>query len=163
MANSRLQFNYLFSASCTLRTKRNSIIGFTLIEVVFALVVLGGSLVVLLGLQSSLITRSLRDESQERAILMTRELLAPLEAGISSADDVEVSGTFKEVYSKVVKDAPSLPELSEQDAAMTFTYSIAPWKIEGIDGDVMKKVTVVARWGQSSADQTTTNYFVPVT
>jgi prepilin-type N-terminal cleavage/methylation domain-containing protein len=136
--------------------------GFTLIEVVFALVVLGGSLVVLLGLQSSLITRTLRDETQERAILLTRELLAPLEAEVSSADDIEVNGKFREVYDKVVKEPGSALDLTPLDESFEVSYQVAPWKVKGIDEESMKKVTVVVAWGPNLDERTTTNFFVPV-
>ena len=136
--------------------------GFTLVEVIFALIVLGGSLVVLLGLQSSLISRTLRDETQEHAILLTRQLLAPLEVGLSPTEPVDVTGTFRDVYGKVVKDGATLPTLSAQDDEFTVTYTIAPWKIAGIDADVMRKVTVTVSWGTQLADKTSTNYFFPI-
>lgn len=139
-------------------------VGFTLIEVVLALVVLGGSLVVLLGLQSSLITRTLRDETQEQAILLTRRLLAPLEAGIASTDAVEINGTFQEVYSKIFSEGGGHVDDAAQQPYVDFTvsYVISPWKVADIDADVMRKVTVTVAWGEASADRTTTNYFIPV-
>jgi len=138
--------------------------GFTLVEVVIALVILGGSLVVLLGLQSSLITRTLRDETQERASLLTRQLLAPLEAGLSSTDTIDTSGTFQEVYARVTKDLaqPSDLDSTDNNAMFRVSYTIVPWKIEGFDDDLMHKVTVIVSWGENPSDRTITNYFVPV-
>jgi len=142
--------------------------GFTLIEVVFALVILGASLVVLLGLQSSLITRTLRDESQEQALLLTRRLLAPLEAGLSSTNTVEITGTFQEVYSKIMppgvsaQNSKSIEGAADPNDSFNITYSIADWKIANIDADVMRKVSVIVSWGKATADRTTTNYFIPV-
>lgn len=148
------------------RRKRNShakASGFTLIEVVLALVVLGGSLVVLLGLQSSLITRTLRDETQEQAILLTRRVLAPLEAGIASTDAVEITGSFSEVYNKIFPEGGGrLDDDAQAYPDFNVSYVISPWKVAGIDADVMRKVTVTVAWGEASVDRTTTNYFIPV-
>ena len=53
--------------------------GFTLIEVVFAVLILAGSLVVLLGLQTSSLQLTGRGKMTQQAMLYARRILAPIE------------------------------------------------------------------------------------
>lgn len=53
--------------------------GFTLMEILFALLLLGGSLTVLLGLQGASVQKALSDRNQRDAMLVTRSILAFIE------------------------------------------------------------------------------------
>ena len=76
--------------------------GFTLIEVCLALLVLGGSMIVLLGLQSSIIGRTIRDSKKQRAMLLSRQILSAIETSNTPLVEQSTDGTFKDVLDSVL-------------------------------------------------------------
>jgi prepilin-type N-terminal cleavage/methylation domain-containing protein len=136
--------------------------GFTLIEVVVALMILGGSLIVLLGLQTSIIDRTIRDEKMQMALLLSRRLFTDLETARTPPENMQADGPFFEVLERVSllgADAPEIPaEINQEFKA---SINISNWGIPGIDEDVMRKVELTIYWGSSRLDSVTTTYFSP--
>ena len=75
------------------RANRSS--GFTLVEIMIAIVILASSITVILGLQSAIMKRAIDDKSRLTAMLFARRILASLE---SSIDEIPFGVTNDTVY-----------------------------------------------------------------
>lgn len=131
--------------------------GFTIIEVLIALFILAVSLVTLMGLQSAVISRSLRDSNNLQAMLYARRVLAQFE---SSTDKIELTD-------KTVKAAELLTE-SDKEADGTeadLSKLEAHLKIEDwgyADKEkAMKRISLIVSWGPSDQESLSIYYFVP--
>ncbi|NLF26237.1 MAG: hypothetical protein GX589_11355 [Deltaproteobacteria bacterium] len=82
---------------------------FTLIEVTIALLVLASSLVVLLGLQTSSVQRSLRDRAQQEAMLAARSILSAIEINSTDLEAQDTTDSAAELLRKLTK-AHSAPQ-----------------------------------------------------
>jgi prepilin-type N-terminal cleavage/methylation domain-containing protein len=133
--------------------------GFTLMEVLLALLILGGSLVVLLGLQSSIIERTLRDTEKQRAMLLSREIFSTIETSAAPPVPQKTEGTFAEVLDAVSLGAtpPNLEQ--DQDRDFRVFLEVSPIAVPGVSDDTLRKVELTVAWGEREADRFTTVYF----
>lgn len=140
---------------------KNREIGFTLIEVTFAVLILASSLVTLLGLQSSVLQQAVRDKNKERALLIGRRILSVFESSSDMIEPREVQGDI----SKIVNDF-ALPDGDEVTKLQQLNYtgklSISEWGIPNLDPRAMKRIALTISWGASSLDSLELVYFVPV-
>lgn len=144
------------------RTRRVKSRGFTLIEVIVALMILGGSLIVLLGLQTSIIDRTIRDEKMQQALLLARRLFTDLETSKVPPENMQTEGTFGEVYDQVAYPGANAPEIApEINQEFRANLTISSWGIPGVADDVMRKIELTIYWGRSNLDSITTTYFSP--
>jgi general secretion pathway protein I len=108
-------------------TKRRSNAGFTLLEIMIALAILGTSLIVLLGLRNrSLATASLSNHMTEAALLAHQQL----------------------------SDAARFPEIGDQEGAFEetpyrFRQEVRPTPFDGI-----REVAVEVRWMEGGDEET---------
>lgn len=138
---------------------------FTLIEVIFAIVILSSSLVVLLGLQSSVISKSLRDRNQTYAMLIGRNILAALEM----EKEIEEQDTTETAY-QLLKDLDGIdkddPEEQELYNGMYVNLKVEEWEnppevTEKIDllKPLLKRIYMRVFWGETPEDQMEIVYF----
>ena len=140
--------------------KRVKSAGFTIMEIIIAILILSASLTTLLGLQSASIRRTLLDKNQQKAMLAARAILSAIESQ-KSADDVQNSqGTVIQV----LKGLTPLPpvEIPAQDPLNLFTaeVKVQAAKLPGLQGNVMKQVVVEVSWGETEAESLSINYFI---
>ncbi len=140
---------------------------FTLIEVIMAIVILSGSLVVLLGLQSAAVSKALRDRNQLQAMMAARHILAAIEIQA----DTEPRNETETVY-RLLENLNALPnpdeELQELYNNMNAELEIAEWPnpeqlsalTEGQD-NLLNRVRLRVFWGEFPDDQLEIVYFVP--
>lgn len=137
--------------------------GFTLIEMIFAVLLFAGSLTVLLGVQSSAVNRTLEDRARQQAMLTARELLAALEAREELPQDGVIVGTPQEVLRTLLDSADGEIRLEEEQAnPLEARLSVEPWGLPGIDAEVVKRILVEVRWGPESRDAVLVTYFAPL-
>lgn len=141
--------------------------GFTLIEVIFAIVILSGSLIVLLGLQSSAIDKALRDRNQLDAMLLARNILAALEIQEDIIDN-SVQGSalqlIKDFNAVPAEDYEELERFSDFQADLQIEDWQTPAELaEQISdaGPLMKKLYLKIFWSDLPDDQIEIVYFVP--
>jgi type II secretory pathway pseudopilin PulG len=134
--------------------------GLTLIEITFAVLILAGSLVVLLGLQTSSLQRANRDKLSQQAMLKARRLIAPLESTNQALQNTTYEGTFVEVLKQI---APYDVDSRDQNSADPFTVrvEVKDWALPEIGDKVMKQVEVVLAWSDSANDRLILRYFIP--
>ncbi|HMO02766.1 MAG TPA: hypothetical protein PKD37_06845 [Oligoflexia bacterium] len=90
-------------------------IGFTLIEIVFAVLILSISVVTLLGLQSSATARALRDREGKIAMLAARTLLSAIEKKTNpEALSRSRQGSYQEIKNLLLPDSEFQFDLSDR-------------------------------------------------
>jgi len=135
--------------------------GFSLIEITFALLVLAGSLVTLLGLQSSILERTGRDSMKQHAMLAAGMIMAAVE---TSALDIEVqdrSGSLAEILALLLPSPPAPTELPREFERLTARIQVENWQIEGLEADAIRRVLVTLSWSPAPPDSFTVLYFLP--
>ena len=136
-----------------------SVNGFTLIEVTLALMVLGGSLVVLLGLQSSIIERTLRDSKKQQAMLLARQLLSEIEMMESPLPAQKTDGPFRDVLNSLTLRNPAAGQPEPGEADFVVHLEVENVGIPDVAQDAMRKITLTLSWGPNSVDQLSAVYF----
>jgi prepilin-type N-terminal cleavage/methylation domain-containing protein len=81
------------------RTKKAA--GFTLIEIVIAVLILSSALITLLGLQSSILKRALRDEEKQQAMLLARTILSTIEVKNRDIENQDSTSSVDELMDKL--------------------------------------------------------------
>ncbi len=141
--------------------------GFTLIEVIMAVVILSGSLVVLLGLQSAAVSKALRDRNQLKAMMAARQILAAIEI----QSETEPRSETETVY-RLMENLNALPtadeELQELYNNMNAELEIAEWPnpealsaLTDGESNFLNRVRLRIFWGEFPDDQLEIVYFVP--
>ncbi len=133
--------------------------GFTLIEVALALVILGGSLVVLLGLQSSIIQRTIRDTRKQRAMLLAREILSAIEASQTPPVPQTTDGSVSDVLEVQLTTPDTNRKENPEDREFVAKLDVTLVGIPNVAPDAMRKVVLTISWGPGDLDQFTTVYF----
>ncbi len=134
--------------------------GMTLIEITFAVLILAGSLVVLIGLQTSTLQRTARDQFSQQAMLRARRLIAPLESTTQPLENNVYEGRFLEVLKQV---APYDVAERDEDPNQPFDarVEIRDWALPEVGEKVMRLVEVSVAWGQANDEKVTLRYFLP--
>jgi len=136
--------------------------GFTLIEVILAVVLLASSLAVILSLQSSILDQTVRDRNREVALLAGRRILAQMELGDGTVDDFEESGPLPQILRKICKkEIENSEEDIEKFSIFDATLSIRPWGLPGLNENAMKRITLTISWTKSPLDMVELVYFLP--
>jgi prepilin-type N-terminal cleavage/methylation domain-containing protein len=141
--------------------------GFTLIEIVIAIMILSVSLVVLIGLQSASIERAVRDRATQQAMLLARSILAGIE---SSPDPIPV-GAFDtpalqmvQQYRAAPEGADFPPELDRFSASLIVEPVAVPIIKDGVPAvipNALKKILLTIYWGTDPTEQFPVLFFIP--
>lgn len=136
--------------------------GFTIIEIVFAIVLLAGSLVVIIGLQTSVIQKALRDRNQERAALIARSVMTAIE---DDPDLVDL-GEQTVLAAKLLKDYGIIePDKEEQlsevpdEVQVTLKVEDVEVPIPLADPVALRRVYLRVFWDETPDDQLELVYF----
>jgi Tfp pilus assembly protein PilV len=129
--------------------------GFTLMEVTIAVLILSTALITLLGLQSSILKRSLRDEEKQQAMLLARTILSAIEVKNKDIDDQDSTTTVEALFEKLQLN---LKDEGNEENIKKFSF-MAHLKVENVSvkdvGDnLMKSVslTIYSKDAATDAD-----------
>jgi len=127
---------------------------FTLMEVTIAVLILSTALITLLGLQSSLLTRSLRDEEKQQAMLLARSILSAIEVKNRDIDTQDSTSTVDELLDKL---ALNIRDEGSEETLKKFDF-MARLKVENVSikdlkENVMKSVSLTIYSSDASIDQ----------
>ena len=141
-------------------SKRAEHSGFTLVEVALAIVILAGSLVVLLGMQSSVIEQTVRDRHRQEAMLLARRIMA----GIESSEMAGPEGDKSMPGSKALEEygRSTAENARDREALDMFSVRIqvSPWGIPNIDPQALKRILLTVAWGDSAQESLELVYFM---
>lgn len=135
---------------------------FTLMEVVIAVVILASALVTLLGLQSSIITRTLRDEEKQQAMLVARGILSAIEVHLDKLEiqdrTVTAEELLKDLAGSEVIDRDKDSE--EHDDRFNFMahLKVEPWGIPNVGDNIMKKIHLSV-FSESTANESSSGEY----
>ncbi len=102
--------------------------GFTLMEVTIAVLILSSALVTLLGLQSSILKRALRDEEKQHAMLIARTILSAIEI---KNQDIETQDTTSSVDQLLDKLQLNIKDDGNEENIKKFEF-MARLKVENV-------------------------------
>lgn len=91
---------------------------FTLLEIAFALVLLSGSLVIIVGLQSSNINRAISDRNQQQASLVARSILSAIEVDPNNVGEQSTEEPADQLLQKLIPTDESKEEKQNQNNFM---------------------------------------------
>lgn len=143
--------------------------GFTLIEITIAVVILASALVILLGLQTSAIDRTIRDQNSQQAMLVSRRILSAVEAKKDELDVGEIAGNIEEVLNQL--NAQDGEDVAEREALLNIENYQVRLEIElsslpELD-EQMKRILLTLSWGdppfESLQESYQVVYFTPHT
>ncbi len=84
--------------------------GIALVEILIAILILGSAFTIILSLQSSALQSVLHDRNQQQAMLQSRSILSLIENNIGEIENTEITGTVREVMTKISDQAPPEPD-----------------------------------------------------
>ncbi|MCB0334497.1 MAG: prepilin-type N-terminal cleavage/methylation domain-containing protein [Bdellovibrionales bacterium] len=137
--------------------------GFTLIEVTLAIVILAGSLTILLGLQSAIIDRTVRDNNQKQAVMIARLILAAIESEEASGNPLPLQQTtapIDDVLQSILSTPFELPQtlkLEPFEATLLVAYAGIP----GVAEEALKRIDLTISWGESNQERLDVVLFIP--
>lgn len=140
--------------------------GFTFLEVVIALAVLGSALTIILGLQSALVQRTVLERQQREAALFAREILSAIEARESAGEPMDVgvfTGTPADILNGVLPventelEPPSENPIADYEAQLTVEY----WGIPKVNDNAMKRIELMISWGERKPESLQLVLFIP--
>ncbi len=139
--------------------------GFTLIEVIIAVMILAFSLTTLLGLQSSSTDQAIRTRNKQQAMLMARKIMSSVELQGSLIKPMKLSADANQVLERFLMADPSeKKKKSEKTVAglpLNADIAIEFWNMEGLPEKSVLKIALVVSWSPNPADSVEVLYFVP--
>ena len=138
--------------------------GFSIIELIFAVVILAGGLTVLLGLQSAATTSALRDRNQQQAMLIARSVMSALEI-TEKLSDSNFNGTAEDLlnkYKQAISDAPDYQDIIKQTQANLAIQSVEVPIVSKVPVQPIKmfRTELTLSWGKSPDDNLTIIYYI---
>lgn len=144
------------------KQKISSQAGFTLMEVTIAVVILAASLVTLLGLQSSIIRLTLRDDERQHSMLLARSILSAMEVHLDEVEPQDRTATAEEVL-KGLNITPPEDFQSTKESLFKLSVHIVVdnWSIPKVGDDIMKRIRLSIFSDSTPDDAFEVLYFVP--
>ncbi|MCB0335859.1 MAG: type II secretion system protein [Bdellovibrionales bacterium] len=138
--------------------------GFTLLEIAMAISFLAAALVVLIGLQSSVVAKALRDRNMQEAMLMSRSILAAIELDPSKVEEQDSEQPANQLFQKLLPTKEATDESEENTSRDEFMAHLV---VDGITLPLredaileMKRVQLTIFWGDSPDNRLRTIYLV---
>lgn len=147
-----------------MRQARNET-GFTLIEVMIALLMLASAASLLLGMQGASIARTLRDADAQQATLFARRFMTILEIN----SDTATLSSFGETPALNILQQFGLPEpeTPQEQAALSrlsVSLNVEEWQLPlpNTDQNSMQRLTLKVFWGPGVDDTFNVSYLMPL-
>lgn len=137
--------------------------GFTLIEIMVALLILASASGILIGMQSSAIARTIRDKNAQQGMLLARRIMSSIEV----AGPTGVLENFDGEPAINALQRWGIPEPTDQAEKQTlspFSVSLAVEEFQlplpNISQDPMKKLTLRITWGSEVDESFIVSYLM---
>ena len=138
--------------------------GFTLVEVMIALMILVSDGSIMIGLQSAAVSRTLRDKQAQHAMLAARTIMAMIE---QSGDQLPLSnqeGTpLLAVLQQLELPAPTSDEQRALYESLRVFLNIQPWDLpfQNMTSNAMQKLSLGIAWSERPQDRFLVEYLIP--
>jgi prepilin-type N-terminal cleavage/methylation domain-containing protein len=138
--------------------------GFTLLELLFAVVILAAAMLPMYGLQSTALDRVLRSENELQATLIARQILSFIEGSEDKLRSTNARLTALETLRTVASGAkgvtyqPTNEELLNQ---YYVSFVIEPWTIELLGNTALFRLLLEVSWSDNPRDRLQFTYLFP--
>lgn len=140
-------------------TDRSKIKGFTLVEVILAVLILALGLVTLFGLNTSVMSASLENSRRYQATLFARAIMTALESSSNKVDTISLNDGAYSVLQSILQQTPPID--AELMNGYTAELQIQPWKIAGVDYDGLYLAELKVLWGDRQEQSVKTSLILP--
>jgi competence protein ComGC len=112
-----------------LTKKIKSVRAFTLLEIAFALMLLSGALVVIVGLQSSAISRTVSDRNIQKAALIARSIMSAIEIDPTLVQEQDETESADKVLARLIRTRDTTKEEREEQSSYMVQLRVEPIEI----------------------------------
>lgn len=134
-----------------MRTHPRAQSGFTLIEILIALSVMASASVVLIGMQSSAIARTMRDKNAQQGMFLSRRIMASVEALANNPLDVPTFENESAIGALQKFGIPEPTDEHEKRALEPFQVALLgeflQIPIPNVNQDPIRKFVLKITWG----------------
>ena len=134
-----------------MREKSSPPKGFTVIEVIIAVLILSSALMVLLGLQGATLQRAFTQQRQQQAMLIARSILASIESNPDTFPEQDIIKSAYEMLRdlKILEagDTEERDRLADFETRLTIQSVILPFPPTLENPINMKRVILDVYWG----------------
>lgn len=134
--------------------------GFTLLEIIIAVMVLAVSLTTLLGLQSSATDEAIRTRNKHRAMLAAREVMAALENEGGDLKPSKINGSIDDILDRYMPEGLKKEGSKEESLPLMGELEIAFWNIKSLPENSLLKATLKVYWSNNPQDEINVVYFI---
>lgn len=128
--------------------------GFTLLEIMIAVVILSIALVTLLSLQASVLSQEVRDKERQAALGIARQILTALEIREDPMEDGELNLRAGELLSMLYDNpTPNNSNVPEKGLDYLATLSVSPRGIPTLSKNDLQEFKLTIRWGEGELDK----------
>jgi prepilin-type N-terminal cleavage/methylation domain-containing protein len=134
--------------------------GFTLIEILIAVVILALAVTTVSGLQSAALSGTRQSAHRVQALLIVRQIFALYDSVEPDIAEFSYEGTPSQVMQKLSQlDSPP-GSLSDVDSPYFVNVSLTPWSVENLPPGALWRLLVTVRWSNDPRDSLEVPYFV---
>ena len=132
-----------------------------MIEIMIAVLILAGSLVVILGLEASLTKQALRTRNKQTAMLFARRVLAGIEATEVVPEDQDITEPISKLLDTFAGVSADESKQEQDPNEYIGHLLVATTQIEGLEENSVKRVTLNVSWSDQPSDSVQVDYFMP--
>jgi prepilin-type N-terminal cleavage/methylation domain-containing protein len=135
--------------------------GFTLIEIIIAVMILAVSLTTLLGMQSAATQTAIKTRNKQEAMLAARTILSGIEFAGDTVRNTTAQGTASEIALRFLsKEAVAPIVAKEQKIPLRAKLVIEYWPMQDLRKEALQRVTLTMSWSSQPGDSMTFYYFI---
>jgi len=127
--------------------------GFTLLEILIAVVILGVSLVTLLSLQSSVLTQEIRERERQQALGVARRILSAIEFKDSGLSPGASTQDARSLLSLLLNNQIPQDDITDTSLNVQTELKVTPIGIPNVAESGLQKIELAVIWGESSLDR----------
>ncbi len=141
--------------------------GLTFMEVLVAILILAFSISTVLGLQSSIVRRAIRDRDQRQAMLVARSILAAIEINPGDLQQQETTKRADQLLASLIPEKQRDEAAVEEDERYMATLRVVEREIpiptkKDIQIVFLEEVRLTIFWGEDTDEQLDVVYYTPV-
>jgi prepilin-type N-terminal cleavage/methylation domain-containing protein len=135
--------------------------GFTLIEIIIAVMILAVSLITLLGMQSAATQTAIKTRNKQEAMLAARSILAGIEYAGNTIKNRSINGSASDIAKLFLNDEAVAPIIAqEKRIPLTANLVIEYWPMADLPSNAVQRITLTVGWGSAPDDNLMTYYFI---
>ena len=143
----------------TKQLRKKKLDGFTLIEILIAILIFGVAFVSFFGIQSAALKATALSRDRFDAMLIAKNILSYIEIAEDEITNVNTDGSINDLSRSLSKGVIKFdPEMVKKYKAK---LNIGFFKFQGIDNDALRKISLTVYWGPNPEQSIDVDYFIP--